>query len=258
MKILTLLFILAIFSSTPHGFCGSSENTMGTPVLVELFTSEGCSSCPPADSFLQSLDSNQPVPGAQLIVLSEHVDYFNSEGWKDPYSSSLFTDRQKEYDSAMGAGAPFTPQMIVDGSDTLHLDNQQQMIQTFQKAVANVEIPIQISAVTIEAKAPGVVHAHINVDGTTSKQNADIYAAVALNQAESHVSAGENNGKHLTHVAVVQELVKLGKLQKGKLFSKDVEIKLKPGTDTGNIRIVVIVQKSGPGQVLGTTLWKKG
>lgn len=256
MKAFATLVILAYFASAQLGYGAESPTPSASPVLVELFTSEGCSSCPPADSFLQTLDSTQPVPGAQLIVLSEHVDYFNSEGWKDPYSSSLFTNRQKDYDSSMGIGGPYTPQIIVDGTDTLHLDNQQQMLQVFRKAVTNSALPIQISTVTVQATTPGSVHAHINIDGSSSKQNADIYVAVALNQAESQVLKGENQGKHLTHVAVVQELIKAGKLQKGKVFSKDVAIALKPGADAGNIRIVVIVQKSGPGKVLGAALWK--
>jgi hypothetical protein len=226
------------------------------PVVVELFTSEGCSSCPPADAFLEKLDDHQPVPGALVIVLSEHVDYWDHDGWKDPNSSALLTERQNSYEHALGASTPYTPQLIVDGISEMHLTDPQQVEQTLRKAATTPKIGVRIGDVKVDGADAAVVRAHVDTDSNPDQHNADVYAAVALDRVESQVLHGENGGRHLTHVAVVQQLTKIGKLAKGKAFSQDVQLKLKPGTDPKNVRIVVFVQEPGPGRLLGASMRK--
>jgi hypothetical protein len=189
-----------------------------------------------------------------LIVLSEHVDYWNHDGWKDPYSSPLMTDRQSDYVHALGLRSAYTPQIIVDGTVNLQSNDAQQITQTFQRAANTPTVPVHIVSTTLDPKNPAILRAHIEVDGGSAKQNADIYEAVALDHAESHVLRGENSGKDLAHVAVVQNLTKIGRLEKEKSFGRDVEIKLKPGTDPRNIRLIVFVQEPGPGKVIGAAL----
>jgi hypothetical protein len=222
------------------------------PILLELFTSEGCSSCPPADDFVRRMDENQPVNGAQLIVLSEHVDYWDHDGWKDKYSSAQFTERQNGYVHALNLQTSYTPQMILDGSIVLK-GNPSEIEQTFAKELKVPKIPVRIASATIEA--PSRLKLRVEADGV-EKHGGTVWVAVALDHAASQVSAGENSGKHLEHVAVVEELKKAGKLEKGKPFAQDVVLSLKPDIDPKNVRVIAFVQEPNEGRVLGAASLK--
>ena len=262
-SVCALLFYILLFvhvaPTSGHGLQADStaaNASIPTPVLIELFTSEGCSSCPPVDILLKNLDSTQPIPGAQLIVLSEHVTYWDQDGWKDPNSSSALTERQNSYEAALGQNQLYTPQLIVDGAHEVKAGDPKQIEQTLHKAAATPKVPVRIGEVTVDTGNPTVLRAHIETGSNFEKHNADIYVAVALDHIESQVLRGENGGRHLIHVAVVQELTKVGKLPRGKSFAQDVQLKLKPGTDPKNLRLVALVQESGPGKVLGSALRK--
>lgn len=255
MKLFGVLLIVVCATAGLARQAANNGNTSAVSVLVELFTSEGCSSCPPADELLQRMDAAQPIPGTLIIVLSEHVDYWNHDGWKDPYSSSLLTERQTAYVGALGLKTPYTPQFIVDGTSELRGSGADRA-QALEKAAALAHVTVQISSLNIEAKTPAVLTARVEAGEAPEKHNADIYVVVALDHAESQVSRGENSGKHLAHVAVVQEFKKIGKLDKARPFSQDLQVKLKPGTDPSNLRVIAFVQESGPGRVLGAALKK--
>lgn len=222
------------------------------PVLVELFTSEGCSSCPPADTLLQKLDAMQPIPGAQLIVLSEHVDYWNGDGWKDRYSSSLFTTRQSGYCQALRVNEPYTPQIIVDGSAVLKMSDPRQMDQVFEKAAAEPKIPVTLGSLKLDGS---VLHGHLQANAAPEK-GADVYVAVALDHADTQVLRGENSGRHLAHTAVVEQLKKIGKVEPGTAFDQDFQLKLKSGESADNLRVVAFVQQHDAGKIVGATLAK--
>ena len=220
------------------------------PILLELFTSEGCSSCPPVDEFVRRMDETQPVAGAYLIVLSEHVDYWDHDGWKDKYSSPQFTERQNGYVRALNLQTAYTPQMVVDGYVELK-GSSTDIEQTFAKELKAPKISVRISAASIDAPTQQL-KVKVEAEGA-EKHSGTVWVAVALDHAASQVSAGENSGKQLQHVAVVEELRKVGKLDKGKQFSQDITLKLKPDTDPKNLRIIAFVQESNEGRVLGAT-----
>ena len=253
MKMLAALALVGVAAGGWFGWGADTAKPAGSPILVELFTSEGCSSCPPADAFLGKLDATQPIPGAQLIVLSEHVDYWDHDGWRDPHSSPQFTDRQTAYCQALRVSEPYTPQMIVDGGALLKITDPQQMGQVFQKAAAAPKIPVTIRAVTVDGKT---LRGHIQAQGGTEKADADVYVAMALAHAESQVARGENQGRHLTHTAVVESLKKIGKLPAGGSFDQDFQLKIKSAADAANLRVVAFVQAPGEGKVLGAAVEK--
>jgi hypothetical protein len=251
-------FLLSIFFFVPLTLPARPQGkdpAPPVPVLIELFTSEGCSSCPPADLLLQKLDKNQPLPGAQLIVLSEHVTYWDHDGWKDPNSSAPLTDRQNSYESALGSDTAYTPQMIVDGTHELHLRNAKETEDILMDARRTPKLPVRITGVAFNPGNPTVLRARVEVDAATPRPGTDVYVAIALDHVESQVLRGENGGKHLVHVAVVQQLTKIGKLEKGRAFAQDAELKLKAGIDPKDVRVIAFVQEYGPGQVLGAARW---
>lgn len=237
----------------PEAAAGGADTR---PVLIELFTSEGCSSCPPADALLNKLDSVQPVAGAQLIVLSEHVDYWDHDGWKDPHSSAALTERQSAYVQALGLKTPYTPQMILDGKTNVPANGSPELVKILQEDASAPKIPVHIAGVTVDPGDPSVLRSRIEADVGSDKHNADVFVAVALDHVESQVLHGENGGRHLTHTAVVLQIAKVGKLAKGKAFDETVQLKLKPAPDPANMRVIAFVQESGPGRILGAALWK--
>ncbi len=208
-----------------------------SPVLVELFTSEGCSSCPPADRLLEKLDSH-------AVVLSEHVDYWNQLGWKDPYSSAAVTARQQAYGRILRLDGVYTPELVVDGETELNGGDGPRAMDAITKAGQKKKAEVRIAR----------VDAGLQVDVASAPAGADVFLALADDSAASQVSAGENSGRNLRHVAVVRSLQKIGSVKRGASFSRTMEL---PKTAAAQ-RIVVFVQESGPGRVSGVALLLPG
>ena len=239
----------AIVLLTAIGFAADQASLQNPPVLVELFTSEGCSSCPPADAYLRQLDE-QPIPGAQMIVLSEHVDYWDHLGWRDIYSSHELTERQNAYAAHFRLNSSYTPQMVIDGTKELVGSNTQAAQDIFIKSSKNLKLAVQILDAKLDPD--GSVRARLEVPALQdSSQKADVYVALALNRAVSQVKRGENTGREISHVAVVRQLVRVGAIGKGDAFQKDIRLRLREKPPAGGLRLVAFVQLPGPGAVLG-------
>lgn len=173
------------------------------PVLVELFTSEGCSDCPPADALLAELDAKQFVPGAQAIVLSEHVTYWNHLGWRDPFSFKAMDERQEHYAQQFALDSVYTPQMVVDGAAQLVGSNAVELNRAVAHASAAPKIAMTIG--DPHRTADGMIEFSVRA-GAASSKSANLVAVLAENATHSEVARGENAGRTLHHVAVVRAM----------------------------------------------------
>ncbi|MGB8510164.1 MAG: DUF1223 domain-containing protein [Pyrinomonadaceae bacterium] len=238
---------------------GSGAKTV--PVIVELFTSEGCSSCPPADALLSRLDRTQPVAGVEIIPLAMHVDYWNYLGWSDPFSSHEFSERQGQYSEAYGKDGVYTPQMIVDGVTEFPGGNSGRAADAIAKAAREAKAEIQITRAT-EQPATGLRLA-LNIKNLPKgTDGGDAYVLLAVTESglASDVSRGENAGQKLTHVGVVRSLTTVGSLAdaRGGAFNAEPVIALAKNWRRENLRVVVFAQERGSRRILAAASYKVG
>ena len=247
-KLLTLLLASLCCASIAGGNAqaGPDIKAQPVPVLVELFTSEGCSDCPPADALLAELDAKQFVRGAEAIVLSEHVTYWNHLGWRDPFSLDAVTLRQEEYVRRFGLDSAYTPQAVVDGRSQFVGSDRRALTAAISRAATTPKIRLAIEKALWDH---GVVR--FTVRGEMPKHS-KLMAVLASNATHSEVARGENAGRTLHHTAVVRA---------AKVFSGDavdgrsLELAAGPLSEAsesnGPVRLVVFVADAGDGQVRG-------
>jgi hypothetical protein len=219
-----------------------------TPVVVELFTSEGCSSCPPADALLMKLDQEQPVAGAEIIVLEEHVDYWEGLGWHDRFSAHQYTDRQNVYGRHFNLNDVYTPQMVVDGAEQFVGNDAAKARQAIGHAAQSAKVKLTLSEVSADGhRVSGVV------SGAGELGKGDLFAALIDPSATTQVKGGENGGRVLHHAGVVRSLVRIGSLED--LAKGPVKFALTaPADAAAKERMVVFAQRSGQGLVVGAAV----
>jgi hypothetical protein len=231
------------------------EIPVGTrvPVLVELFTSEGCSSCPPADQLLARFVEKQPVEGAEIVALEQHVDYWNRLGWTDPYSSADFTQRQSQYADALGLEGAYTPQMVIDGRAEFVGNDERRAREAIAQAAHLKKAFVHI---TRDEKTGSSSHLSIavRVEGLATAEPADAFLAVTEDRISNAVSRGENAGRQLTHSSLTRSSRALGEIKPGAAsFSASTSLAIPADWRRENLRVVAYVQERKSRRILGVS-----
>ena len=202
------------------------------PVVLELFTSQGCSSCPPADALLQTLAQDP-----QVLALSFHVDYWDNGSWRDPFSRSESTARQYAYGKTLNQNGVYTPELVVDGAQGMVGSHRSDV----EDALATAKTRNKPVTVTITADAGR--NLTINLQASTKSSAADVWLIGYSPEAVTAVRGGENGGRNLTSINNVASISRIGQLQ-------DATMRLTvpaPGTD----HYAVLVQSISDGKIIG-------
>jgi hypothetical protein len=248
LRLISAFVLIAGLQSCSMAQITSSSDSKPA-VVAELFTSEGCSSCPPADALLAELDQRKTFAGVPVIVLSEHVDYWDHDGWRDRFSSEQWTARQNDYNLRFRLDSVYTPQMVIDGSQQVNGSNGSQVVHAIQTAAAQ---PGKLQIAIADASWDNdVLHATVSVADLSPQtaKGTTLYAVLADDEDTSSVAKGENSGRTLKHVSVVRVMQKVSSLHGP--YSGPVEIKLPHGVLRSKMRLIVFAQKGQNGQIFG-------
>ena len=216
------------------------------PVIVELFTSEGCSSCPPADALLARMERAQPVAGVRIIALEEHVDYWNQLGWADPFSSPLYRARQNDYAVSAHTDNIYTPQLVVSGQAAFIGDDANHAYQEIGLAAQTQTVSVDVRA-TPNSRGADLIDLSVEVrhSKNAKARAANLYLAVTENELTMNVPSGENAGRMLRHSAVVRSFGVIGRIDpRGSNTGQVVStLRLPREWKRDNLHAVVFVQE---------------
>lgn len=224
----------------------TAESGPHTAALVELYTSEGCSSCPPADQWLSGLGRGYAPD--RVVPIALHVDYWDYIGWKDPYAKRDFSLRQRKLTQLQRLALMYTPQVMLQGRDFRGWGTA-----AFDEAVSRINARPAAARIALEILAlePQAVHLRVQarLSDPARKGDAALYLAAYENRLQSRVTQGENRGRTLVHDYVVLEWQGPFALAAGG-FSAERRLPLLPGAMPTNSGVVGFVQDRGTAQVL--------
>jgi hypothetical protein len=218
-------------------------------VLVELFTSEGCSSCPPADALLRQINGRQTESGQLIVGISEHVTYWNQLGWSDPFSSNFYTERQYAYGQRFHLDSVYTPQMVINGEKQIVGSDRADLLRAIREEQKPQPISVHINAVSVHDRALAI---DFSISGNVPSGGADLFAAVTDDSAKSGVTRGENSGRTLSHVSVARSITRIAKVSSQ--MEQTIQILL-PGpsaaSENQGRHLILFAQAPDLGRVLG-------
>jgi hypothetical protein len=216
--------------------------------ILELFTSEGCSSCPPADTLLRLIDGRRTSAGQLVVGISEHVTYWNNQGWKDPYSAEVFTNRQTNYASRLSPEGPYTPQMVLNGRDQFVGSNAAALQKALLDDSRRKHLDLRILSTAVEGDHLTVRFA---LKGAVQPKPLDIVAVLTDDVDRSNVLRGENSGRTLEHVSVARDLTRVGTTDGD--TEQSVEIPLPENYHSGGSghHLVLFAQERHQGAIVG-------
>jgi hypothetical protein len=241
---------------------GQASGPAGKPtaarqvVVVELFTSEGCSSCPPADTLLKELSETQPVLGAQVVALEEHVDYWNQLGWADPFSSNQYSLRQSDYAASFKNNGVYTPQMVVDGSKEFVGSRGRAARATIEEAARQTKTPVGLKEIAGDRDGSTTIEIAIPASSEGNGKQGEVWLAITESDLRSDVKAGENSGETLRHAPVVRTLRKVGDVRTQEGANLRAGIKLEKKWKNENLAIVVFLAEKHNGNIFGAAMLK--
>lgn len=246
------LLVLLNFGRTNSVAAPREPGSPPRVVVVELFTSEGCSSCPPADALLKQLSEQQSLPGVQIVALEEHVDYWNHLGWKDPYSAAEFSQRQSDYAQVFGTDGVYTPQMVVDGHREFVGSRSLAAREAIEKAANEPKAEITLVASANSSPEKPAFDVQIKNPGGISPHDAtELWVVVTEKGLQTDVKAGENSGETLKHAPVVRSLRKIDTLRDPAGYNRQIQLPTAPGWKTGNLSVVVFLAEKRSRKIIG-------